>query len=119
MFPYVGAYPCTAHVPARPARAVGLQSDGVGHCPYVGIVAETPSAVNPIVVPGGACAAFGQVVYPSGHGRFVELPEGGDLRRPVVLFNVYVGGVVAAPGREEMLVPQPLQVGGYSRGAAA
>ena len=41
----------------------------------------------------------------------MHLGQGGAFRHPVVLFQVDVGGIVAAPRRGEALVPQPLQVG--------
>jgi hypothetical protein len=42
-----------------------------------------------------------------------------DFRGPVVHFDVDVGGVLAAPGRHDRLIPDALEVGWLAAGAAA
>ena len=51
--------------------------------------------------------------------RLVALGEVGHLHRPVVHLGVDVDGLLAVPGRLELIVPDPLQVGRLAARPAA
>ena len=110
MLPDVGAQPGTAQVPVGPGGVSAAFSHGAGHGPDVAVVGLAPALLHPVIVPGGLCAVPGKVVQKAQQGS-MHLRQGGAFRRPVVLFQVDVGGIVAAPRRGEALVPQALQVG--------
>ena len=52
-----------------------------------------------------------QVLNPRHHHRGVQVTEPRHLCGPIVLLDIDVDGIVRAPRRQQMLVPEPLQVG--------
>ena len=75
-------------------------------------------AIDAVLGFGGFGAGFGEVFdeFEEGRGAFGEVADFGG---PVVHFEVDVGGVFAAPGRQDGFVPDALEVGRLAAGAAA
>ena len=111
VLPDVGCHPAAAHGPVGPFRRIVAHADGVGHRPYVGVVSQTPSAVHTPVISCGVGAVFRHISSELKQ-RHVEFGQIGCLCTPVVLFEIDVCGVVAAPRRQQFFVPEALQVGG-------
>lgn len=74
--------------------------------------------VTIIIVPGGPGPSLGKV-FDQAEQRLMAFRKIADLRRPVVHFDVDIGGILAAPGRQNGLVPDALEVGCLSAGSAA
>ena len=110
--------PGAAHGPVGPLRLLVLLAHGVGHGPDVAVVPCLPASADAVVVLCRVVPVVGQCLHEAVEGQrhLAEVAvEGG----PVVLLQVDVDGVVAAPGCIEVRVPQPLQVGGHARRARA
>ena len=102
--------PCASHGPVGPYRVATAETDRCGHGPDIGIMTHVPSIVHTI-------ETFRRT-FPISHGlaeeteqRHFQLTEIGDIRRPIVLFEIDIDGIVAAPWRHKVLVPQPLEIG--------
>lgn len=57
----------------------------------------------------------GGQIFDEAKQRLVHLGKIGVFSQPVILFCINVGGVVAAPGRAQVRVPDALQIGGNAR----
>ena len=110
--------PGSTHRPVAPLWTLVSGSHRIAHRPGICIVSGAPSLIDAIEVLGivSACHrhAFNQSVY-WGH-QFWEV---GDFCRPVILFQVDVDGIVAAPWRIEGWCPESLQVGWHALGSTA
>ena len=108
--------PRAAEVPVRPLRTLLLLPDGVRHGPDVRVVARAPALVDAVVVARRVLSVGRQCLYEAvegcGHLRHVRHECG-----PVVLLEVDVHGVVAAPGRPQVGCPESLQVRWHALGA--
>ena len=67
---------------------------------------------------GGLSAAHRDVLDQA-EERLGALREVGRLRRPVVHLGVDVDGVLAVPGRRELVIPLSLKIRGHRAGATA
>ena len=96
-----------------------MQPDRVGKRPDVGVVTCCPAAVvDAVIVLGGLLTGdFARQRLDESEQWLMELAEVGGLGRPVVLLKVDVHRVVGAPRRQQVFVPESLQVGGHSFGA--
>ena len=82
----------------------------IGHSPYIRIVSQTPPTMDVVIL---ACCDDTRLccILQKRKHRHVEFTEVSRLCCPVVFLEVDVRSVVAAPGRQQLLVPQSLQVG--------
>ena len=110
MLPQVGTEPCAAGHP----HATGGSVYASGDAPDVGVVVGHPSllAIHHLRRLGTALAHLAD----EPEQRLVEVRQACHLGRPVVHLQVDVGGVLAVPGRCQLVVPDALQVGGLSSG---
>ena len=118
MFPDVGGHPCATHRPVGPAGRASTQAHGVGHGPDISIVCQAPPLLHAKEGPSRLTSRYAQRRNEV-HQRLVHLGEVGHLGSPVVLLEVDVRGVVAAPWRQHPAVPESLQIGRHSLGARA
>ena len=118
MLPDMGGKPGAAHVPIGPGGVSHPQAHRAGHGPDIAVVGLAPGILNTIEVPCGLASVDGQPLQEA-QQHLMHLRKGGRLRRPVIFFQVDVGGVIAAPRRVHALVPEALQIGGDARGTGA
>ncbi len=109
MLPKMGGQPGAAHRPVRPAGVAGPEAHGRGHGPDVGVVSGVPAPGGAIQALGGRGAVPAEIPHKA-QQDLMHLGETGRLGRPVILLQVDVDGVVAAPRRFHAFVPQTLQV---------
>ena len=88
--------PRSAEVPIGPLRPFALLAHGIGHCPEVAVMTGTPAAADAVVVLGGMATILSQSPDEAIQ-RFCHLSEVADKGWPVVLLQVDIHGVVAAP----------------------
>ena len=111
VLPQVLAQPARAHIPER---RQGVVIHGLRAAPEGGVVMQYPAAAVVHIA-----RHFG-----AGHGGFADQPferlkafrEVGHLDRPVVHLGVDVGGVGGGPGRDDLIVPDALQIQGLRAG---
>ena len=84
--------------------------------PEVRIVMKDP-ALGAIVFPGYPDSCFSALFYQLEKG-LMAFRQVGKLCWPVIHFRIDIGGVLASPGRLQILVPDSLQVGWLGSGAA-
>ena len=113
MLPEVRGEPDTAHGPVRPAGVARAFADRRRHGPDVTVVAATPTALHPVEVAGGRHAVLAEMVHEL-RQDLVHFGKARDFRGPVILLQVDVHRVVAAPRRQDLFVPKSLQVGGHA-----
>ncbi len=113
VFPEMLAEPGTAHGPHAEPGCI----DRSGPAPEVDVVVRHPAAAV-VVDAGGLRAGDGDLPEHVEEG-LVALGEVRHLGRPVVHLGVDVDRVLAAPGWRDRLIPDALEVGGLSAGAAA
>ena len=124
VFPQVGRNPGATDGPAAPHRAFVAIAHRIGHAPDVAVVTNEPGRhtlllgdSSAIVVLRGDGAALGQAPDPRQHG-IVHLGQSSHLGGPIVLLDIDVDRIVAAPGRCHKFVPKTLQVGRHALGTA-
>ena len=108
--------PRSAEIPVGPLGFLALLAHRVGHRPEVAVMTGTPAAADAVVVLGGMATILGQS-SDEAIQRFCHLCEIADKGWPVVLLQVDIHGVVAAPRRPQMWRPQALQIGRHALGA--
>ena len=109
MLPEVGGQPGAAHRPVRPAGVAGAEAHGRGHGPDVGIMTGVPAPRGAIQALGDRGPVPAEIPHKA-QQDLMHLGETGRLGGPVVLLQVDVDGVIAAPRRIHAFVPQALQV---------
>ena len=118
VLPDMGAEPGSAHVPVGPARVSAAKAHGAAHGPEVAVMGQAPAFLYAVIIAGGDLSGLGNVVQETQQG-FVHFRQGGGLRGPVILLQVDVHRVIAAPRRVGAFVPQALKVGRNAMGAGA
>ena len=113
VFPEMLAEPGTADGP----HAVLGRIDRSGPAPEIDVVVGHPAAA--VVVDAGGLRAGDRDVPEHVEEGLVALGEVCHLGRPVVHLGVDVDRVLAAPGGRDRLIPDALEVGRLSAGAAA
>ena len=113
MLPDVGCCPGTTHVPICPTGVTFAQAHWVRHGPDVGVVRQTPALVDAIIVLGCDASRLTEILDKV-EQRLMHLGEVGHLCCPVILLQIDVRGVVAAPRRQQVFVPESLQVGWHT-----
>ena len=109
MLKQVPGQPAIGHgPPAVHGRSLLVKPHRRGMAPQVGIVIDH-SAPCVVLLPRHFAAGRAQAVQQV-EQRLVDAGQVADFRGPVVHFGVDVGGVVAAPGGLEHVVPDTLQV---------
>ena len=113
MFPQMLAEPSAADGP----HAIFGRVHRRRAAPEIGVVMDHPAAAVVIGL-GGLRAGLGEVLDQPEQG-LVAFGQIADLGGPVIHLQVDVDGVFAAPGRQECLVPDALEIGRLAADAAA
>ena len=110
--PQVLAEPCATRGPHAP-RSVHRS----GGAPNVGIVVQAPTA-GAIHRTGGLATGLRHLACHADEG-LVQFAQMGHLGGPIVHLGIDIGGVLAAPRRRYVFVPNALQIGSLTPGLRA
>ena len=108
MLPDMARKPRTTHIPISPSRIASVKPYRIGHRPDVGIMAETPATIHTIVMTSRGRSAFRKIFYPREQRCGMEFAKSCHLSRPIILLDIYISSIVAAPRRKDIFVPKPL-----------